>query len=69
MKGDTVEIVTSLQNLQFKQWMTEEGLDPNRVGRLLIKSPLDTRNNRVLLDFYDFYRANGGQVKLHLRNM
>ncbi|ETP23892.1 hypothetical protein F441_03050 [Phytophthora nicotianae CJ01A1] len=69
MKGDTVEIVTSLQNLQFKQWMTEKGLDPNRVGRLLIKSPLDTRNNRVLLDFYDFYRANGGQVKLHLRNM
>ncbi|ETO82794.1 hypothetical protein F444_03113 [Phytophthora nicotianae P1976] len=69
MKGDTVEIVTSLQNLQFKQWMTEKGLDPNRVGRLLIKSPRDTRNNRVLLDFYDFYRANGGQVKLHLRNM
>ncbi|KAG2888969.1 hypothetical protein PC114_g18167 [Phytophthora cactorum] len=59
MRGDNVEIVASLRKLQFKQWMTEKRLDPKRVGKLVIQSPDDPRNNRVILDFYDFYKANG----------
>ncbi|KAG7377374.1 hypothetical protein PHYPSEUDO_011753 [Phytophthora pseudosyringae] len=55
---DSVETLTSLQRLQFKQWISEEGMDPGRVRTLLSIHPNDPRNVRVALDFYDFYRAN-----------
>ncbi|ETP30688.1 hypothetical protein F442_20362 [Phytophthora nicotianae P10297] len=56
---DTVKLLSALRKQQYKQWMTEKGLDPERLS-LIITRRQDSRNNGVLLGFYDFYRANGG---------
>ncbi|KAI9984728.1 hypothetical protein PInf_006097 [Phytophthora infestans] len=60
MKGHPEERLNSLRNQQFDQWMNEKGLDPEKVATLVAKQPHDTRNNGVILDFVDFYKANSG---------
>ncbi|KAF4045392.1 hypothetical protein GN244_ATG02134 [Phytophthora infestans] len=63
VKGETVEFVktlTSLRNMQFKQWMVRKGFDPQRLQMALANRPFDKWNARISLDFSDFYKANGG---------
>ncbi|KAF4027525.1 hypothetical protein GN244_ATG20859 [Phytophthora infestans] len=60
MKGHSVELLNSLRNQQFDQWMNQKRWNPERVGRLVVEQPHDIRNNGVILGFYDFYKANGG---------
>ncbi|KAL4092726.1 hypothetical protein PRIC1_011717 [Phytophthora ramorum] len=52
----TEKVVTQLQNLQFKQWLAA-GITPERVSTKMLLTPFDTRNTKVVLDFYDFYKT------------
>nr|KAH7498929.1 RxLR effector protein PSR2 [Phytophthora ramorum] len=52
----TEKVVTQLQNLQFKQWLAA-GMTPERVSAKMLLTPFDTRNTKVVLDFYDFHKT------------
>ncbi|KAG7377373.1 hypothetical protein PHYPSEUDO_011752 [Phytophthora pseudosyringae] len=60
LSWNSVDMFTNLQKLQFKQWMTEKGMDPKRLEKFLLQNPNDERNPRILLSFIDYYRASGG---------
>ncbi|KAL4166329.1 hypothetical protein KRP22_013592 [Phytophthora ramorum] len=51
----TEKVITQLQNLQFKHWLAA-GMTPERVSAKMLLTPFDTRNTKVVLDFYDFYK-------------
>ncbi|KAL4145923.1 hypothetical protein PRNP1_011796 [Phytophthora ramorum] len=52
----TEKVITQLQNLQFKHWVAA-GMTPERVSTKMLLAPFDTRNTKVVLDFYDFYKT------------
>ncbi|KAL4117418.1 hypothetical protein PRIC2_011409 [Phytophthora ramorum] len=51
----TEKVITQLQDLQFKHWLAA-GMTPERVSAKMLLTPFDTRNTKVVLDFYDFYK-------------
>ncbi|KAL4166331.1 hypothetical protein KRP22_013594 [Phytophthora ramorum] len=52
----TKKVITQLQDLQFKQWLAA-GMTPDRVSDKMLLTPFDTRNTKVVLDYYDFYKT------------
>ncbi|KAL4145922.1 hypothetical protein PRNP1_011795 [Phytophthora ramorum] len=52
----TKKVITQLQNLQFKHWVAA-GMTPERVSAKMLLTPFDTRNTKVVLDYYDFYKT------------
>ncbi|OWZ15799.1 RxLR effector protein [Phytophthora megakarya] len=59
----TKKVITDLQGMQFKRWMTEAGVDPNRLELMLLDGTSEKiipANLDVILDFQKFYKANGG---------
>lgn len=57
---DTTEVVNGLQKLQ---WMSRD-LNPDDVAKK-VWTHYDKRNLKVILDYVDFYRANGRSYTVH----